>query len=102
MLLDHTGFDRKSRIVTVLDEMMGGLEITASQRELAQRRYEAAGTWLAESGNTLLRSLFIYLQGSTALGTTVKPIGSNEHDVDLVAHRPSYASIEPAELKKAI
>jgi hypothetical protein len=102
MLLDHTGFDRKSRIVTVLDEMMSGLEITPSQRELAQRRYEAAGTWLAESGNALLRNLFIYLQGSTALGTTVKPIGSNEHDVDLVAHRPSYASIEPAELKKAI
>lgn len=102
MLLNHTGFDRKSRIVTVLDEMMGELEITPSQRELAQRRYEAAGAWLAESGNTLLRNLFIYLQGSTALGTTVKPIGSNEHDVDLVAHRPSYASIEPAELKKVI
>ncbi|MCF8709698.1 nucleotidyltransferase domain-containing protein [Rhizorhapis sp. SPR117] len=102
MLLDQTGFDRKSRIVTVLDEMMAGLEISPSQRELAQRRYEAAGNWLAESGNSLLRGLFIYLQGSTAVGTTVKPIGSNEHDVDLVAHRPSYASIEPAELKKAI
>lgn len=102
MLLDHAGFDRKARIVTILDEMMGGLEISPSQRELAQQRYEAAGRWLASSGVSMLRDLYIYLQGSTALGTTVKPIGHNEHDVDLVAHRPSYEAVEPAVLKKAI
>lgn len=102
MLLDHAGFDRKARIVTILDEMMGGLEISPSQRELAQQRYEAVGRWLASSGVLMLRDLYIYLQGSTALGTTVKPIGHNEHDVDLVAHRPSYEAVEPAVLKRAI
>jgi hypothetical protein len=102
MLLDHAGFDRKARIVTILDEMMGGLEISPSQRELAQQHYEAAGRWLASSGVSMLRDLHIYLQGSTALGTTVKPIGHNEHDVDLVAHRPSYQAVEPSVLKKAI
>lgn len=45
----------------------------------------------------------IFLQGSTAIGTTVKPIGSNEHDVDLVAHAPHLGVwTEPVALKKAI
>jgi hypothetical protein len=50
----------------------------------------------------LLQSLAIYLQGSTALGTTVKPIGSNEHDVDLVAHIPNLDPISPMVVKKAV
>ena len=48
-------------------------------------------------------TIAIYLQGSTALRTTVKPIGVNEHDVDLVAHVPDLdVQISPAALKKAI
>jgi hypothetical protein len=45
----------------------------------------------------------IYLQGSTALRTTVRPIAANEHDVDLVAHVSDLdVAISPAALKKAI
>jgi SMODS domain-containing protein len=51
----------------------------------------------------VLRRIAIYLQGSTALRTTVKPIGVNEHDVDLVAHVPDLdVQVSPAALKKAI
>ena len=59
-------------------------------------------TWLAEAESPLLRTLSIYLQGSTALGTTVKPIGRNELDVDLVAHMRNLGMLPPATVKKII
>ena len=43
---------------------------------------------LAGSDNPVLQGHRHLSQGSTALRTTVKPIGVNEHDVDLVAHVP--------------
>jgi hypothetical protein len=58
---------------------------------------------LADAEDLLIRTVAIYLQGSTAIGTTVKPIGSNEHDVDLVAHvsEPDHI-ISPSALKAVI
>jgi hypothetical protein len=51
--------------------------------------------WLASSS--------IYLRGSTALGTTVKPIGRNEYDVDLVCHIPGLARwLRPALCKQLV
>ena len=70
---------------------------------MAKERYEGVGGCLALSDDPVLKAIAIYLQGSTALRTTVKPIGVNEHDVDLVAHVPDRdVPISPAALKKAI
>ena len=55
---------------------------------MAKRRYEGVGDWLARWDHWLLSSIAIRLQGSVAIRTTVKPVGANEHDVDLVAHVP--------------
>lgn len=94
---------RKAQLVGVLEEMCRTLELSASQSEIAEKRYNGVGGWLAASDSPLLRAIAIYLQGSTAIGTTVKPIGSNEHDVDLVAHMSDLGLwVPPAELKKAI
>jgi hypothetical protein len=57
----------------------------------------------AGSDSPVLRAIVIYLQGSTALRTTVRPVGVNEHDVDLVAHVSDLdVAISPTALKKAI
>jgi hypothetical protein len=51
----------------------------------------------------LLVSVLIYLQGSTALGTAVKPISRREFDVDLICFCAGVASgISPAVLKEAV
>jgi hypothetical protein len=43
------------------------------------------------------------VHGSTALGTTVKPIGRDEHDVDLICHVPGFSPTRPpSELKTLI
>src|SRR5687768_5236962 len=91
---------RKVQLVGVLEQLCEALELSAAQFELAKQRYEGVGAWLAASPDPRLSTLLIYLQGSTALGTTVKPIGSNEHDVDLVGHVARGGGTPPAVLKK--
>jgi hypothetical protein len=94
---------RNAELLGVLEHLCQDLELSETQFELAKQRYEAVGGWLAADQNPILRALGIYLQGSTALGTTVKPVSRNEHDVDLVAHiRGISNSTPPAVVKKAI
>jgi hypothetical protein len=94
---------RRTQVVEVLEVVCESLELSASQFALAKQRYEGVGACLAGSDDRMLQAIAVYLQGSTALRTTVKPIGVNEHDVDLVAHVPDPdVEISPAALKKAI
>lgn len=94
---------RESEIVGALEQICQALELTPSQHEEAKRRYEAVGAWLGQSEDMLLAQLTIYPHGSVALGTTVKPHGRLEHDVDLVSRAARVtAETPPAALKKAI
>jgi hypothetical protein len=94
---------RQTQIVEVLETVCESLELSPAQFTQAKHRYEGVGACLACSEEPAIGSVTIYLQGSTALGTTVKPIGVNEHDVDLVAHIPDLdVQVSPAALKKAI
>jgi hypothetical protein len=94
---------RRTQIVEVLEMVCKSLELSTSQFAEAKHRYEGVGACLAGSDDPVLRAMTIYLQGSTALRTTVRPIGFNEHDVDLIAHVPDpNVEISPAALKKAI
>jgi len=102
MGIDRRILLKKVSIAGILERICQELELTATQFETARTRYEGVGTWLAKSESPLLREVSIYLQGSTALGTTVKPIGHNEHDVDLVAYLPNLGTLPPAIVKKTI
>jgi hypothetical protein len=103
MYADQRTIMRNAQLVGVLERLCQGLELTDSQFELAKARYEAVGSWLAGAEEKLIHTVLIYPQGSTAIGTTVKPIGRIEHDVDLVSHvvEPDQL-ISPAALKFAI
>jgi hypothetical protein len=94
---------RQSQLVGLIEEACQQLEPSGYQRDLAKQRYEGVGDWLSRSDDWLLTSIAIRLQGSVAIGTTVKPIGANEHDVDLVAHVPDLdLAVSPALLKQRI
>jgi len=94
---------RRSRLVGALEAVCQQLELTDTQYMEAKRRYEGVGGWLAEASHPALAGLAIYVQGSTAIGTTVKPIGRNEHDVDLIAKLNDVARFyPPAFVKKLI
>jgi hypothetical protein len=101
--VDPKLYARRTQVIDILEVVCEYLELSNSQFALAKQRYEGVGACLARSEASVLHAIDIYLQGSTALRTTVKPIGVNEYDVDLVAHVPDLdVQISPAALKKAI
>lgn len=85
MFVDRQAVYRKTYLVSLVDRLCAELDISEARLEEAQRRYNGVAEWLAAGEHYLLKRLSIYLQGSTALGTAVRPIHSLEHDVDLVA-----------------
>jgi hypothetical protein len=57
---------------------------------------------LAESDSSYLQSALIYSHGSIAHGTTVKPVGRNEFDADLVCLLPGVAPQSSTTAVKAL
>jgi len=101
--LRPTDLQRRAQVFTILEEICQELELTDSQFGRAQQAYEAVAKWLAESSDPLLVTIYVYLQGSGALGTSVKPIGVDEFDIDLIAFAAAASTnISPTALKKAI
>ena len=94
---------RKLQVAEVLEHLCQSLELTEAQFLQAKERYEGVGSWLDGADEPLLRTVEIYLQGSAALRTTVRPLNRTEHDVDLIAHCPNVSSgIAPTVLKRTI
>ena len=94
---------RQSQLADIIEDACQHLEPSPYQRDIARQRYEGVGDWLSKSDEPLLAGIEIRIQGSVAIGTTVKPIGTQEYDVDLVAHVPDVdIVISPAMLKKQI
>ena len=103
MLTTELDVLRKAQLTGVLEAACQTLELSSSQLELAEQRYLAIGNWLSEADNHVLRTSTIYPHGSIALQTMVKPVGRNEHDVDLVCFVPTISSASPpGTLKKII
>lgn len=89
----HTGFGyrathlppdaaRKTAMFELLEQVCISLELTETQQAKAKEAYQAVGAWLVAAEAEGLRLAEVSAHGSVALRTTVKPIGSNEHDVD--------------------
>lgn len=93
---------KKQMVVGLLDQLCQQLEITETQYQAASAKYEAVGSWLAESTSPHLKHAQIYPQGSIALGTAIKPISRNEFDVDLVCHLPELAATSDAQAVKTL
>lgn len=93
---------KKQMVVGLLDQLCQQIEITETQYQTAKARYEAVGSWLSRSDSPHLNQAQIYPQGSVALGTTIKPLASNEFDVDLVCHLPTLLNTSDARAIKAL
>jgi hypothetical protein len=94
---------RKTEIYTILDEICQALELSAEQLQAARTSYEAVAEWLSASGNSILKWIEIYTHGSAGLGTTVRPIGREDFDVDLICKVLRFTSDRPpSELKRVV
>ncbi|SDN49940.1 hypothetical protein SAMN05518871_105285 [Psychrobacillus sp. OK028] len=78
-------FEKNILVDDLLQRIGEKLQISKTQRKLAEERYEAVGTWLSKDGDLFDGSeINIYPQGSLSIGTTVKPLSKQEYDLDLV------------------
>lgn len=69
----------------LLDGVCRAIQLTATQHQDAKQKYEAVSRWLAAPGSSLRPfDPQLFPQGSVAIGTTVKPVGRDDHDVDSV------------------
>jgi len=69
----------------LLDRIGKKLQISPTQHQLAEERYKSIGRWLEADGSLLAPfNPVIYSQGSLRIGTTVRPRGRQEYDLDLV------------------
>jgi len=93
---------RKTQFVGILERICETLELTATQYESAKSRYETIGKYLTEADDTFLKRSEIYPQGSISLGTTVRPLGREEYDIDLVCIVPSLSPGAPPEFLKKL
>jgi hypothetical protein len=94
---------RKAELYSILDEICVDIEPTDTQLDAARTSYEAVAEWLSSSPDPLLWNIRVYLHGSGALGTTVKPLSREEFDVDLICLVLGLtARMPPAELKRLI
>jgi len=94
---------RKAELYSILDEICQTLELSDEQLEAARTSYEAVAEWLSGSTNPLLRHIDVYAHGSAGIGTTVRPLGREDFDVDIICKVLLFlASGAPAELKNIV
>lgn len=92
MIAGEIGFEKPrlrrsfdSELIGLLDAICADLEISEAMFKLAEERYTSIAQYLDEPASPLHRFRpQIYPQGSINIGTTVKPILSNEFDVDVI------------------
>lgn len=74
------------------------LQLQTSLYDLAKERYDVISDIIESSDVFDNIDLRMYSHGSFRLKTTVKPLKSNEYDLDFVVELPPDADIEPNEL----
>jgi hypothetical protein len=77
--------NKHDQIGELLKGVCNELQLSPTKYQLAVDRYEAVCHWL-EAEDSMVASFHptIYPQGSMRIGTTVKPFGRDEYDLDLV------------------
>jgi hypothetical protein len=71
--------------LAIIDRIIGGLELTPDQYELAKKGYQHVAEILRRQNSVVIAfSPDIFPQGSIRLGTTVRPIGAERFDLDMV------------------
>lgn len=93
---------RKAATWEILEEICQGLEPTDTQYEQSKTSYETVAAWLSVSDNPILKNISLYAHGSSALGTTIRPIGREDFDVDTICRVHNLTDATSPSLLKQI
>ena len=99
--MQNTSITQLNELLTIICDK---LQLPPSLYEEAEKHYETVGSWLATPGSSLSNwKPMIYPQGSARIGTTTKPIGRDEYDVDLVCELlVDYCYVSPEAILKKV
>ncbi len=88
-----------SQLDGILDFLVQAVQLTPTQCQDAEQKYGAVARWLSAEGSTVrILSPQIYSQGSLRIDTTVRPLGADEFDLDLVCQLSASAVHTPSEV----
>ena len=72
-------------INTLLEDIVKEISVPSTKYDEAKQHYTAVGEWISDENGTLSSyKPKIFVQGSFALGTAIKPIDREEYDIDAV------------------
>lgn len=95
----------KEQIETILSDLAATINISDEMFEKADEEYSALGKWIdkkTEEDETNY-TVYIYPQGSFALGTVVRPItDEDDYDLDLVCEVENGTSLDAGQLKNDV
>ena len=96
--------DRKN-LNHLMSDVYNDIDVPQKMLATAERNYKHLSDWLKEDSLPNLKSdSLLYIQGSTLLGTSIKPLKSDDdYDLDLVYRRNlSKNSLSQSDLKKQV
>jgi hypothetical protein len=83
----------------ILELAAASLQITPTQRDRASTAYDSVTAWLGQEGSPLEGyDPLLFPQGSLRLGTTVKPLKTNEFDLDVVCLVKMNGGVTPGQV----
>lgn len=94
---------RETGLERLLIEAAQSIDLNETQHKAAADSYQAVGSWLDAEDSPLRQfSPLIYAQGSFAYGTTVKPLGRDDFDLDATCVLNIPAWVSQADLKRIV
>lgn len=96
--------DSKVQMDDLLDKMAASIQLDTTRRERMETSYNGVKDWI-EKDEGFFKGVFfhIYPQGSVRIGTAIKPLSSDEFDLDIVIHLVSNReNITPDQLYKEL
>ena len=92
--------NKRTKLEDLLARMAESIQLDSTRRRKMEETYHAIENVLDSDEHFFGNNEFeIYPQGSVSLGTTVRPIGKNEFDLDIVVHiQADYQYFTPLQI----
>ena len=98
----NQSLEQKQFSFKIFRDIVQSLDLTPTQLKKIEEAYRGVGTYLANSDNPLLKDAEIYPQGSMRIRTAVKPLKSDEFDIDLILYLPNANNATRDEMMGAV
>ena len=98
----NQSLEQKKFSFDIFKDIVKSLDLTATQLEKIESAYRGVGNYLSNSDDPILKDAEIYPQGSIRLRTAVRPVNSDEFDIDLILYLPNANDYSKDQIMNAV